>query len=89
MLSYSKGKDLFTGKLKSGEDACERGKVKIFRKRDNKDRKIGSDEANSKGELKLRKRVGDGKYYVTVDASTVDAGICESEKSDGVKVRSR
>jgi hypothetical protein len=86
-LTYSKGKELFKGKLKSGEDACKRGKVKVFRKRHKDDRKIGSDKANSKGELKLHKRARDGKYYATVTGSTVEAGACEAEKSKTVKVR--
>jgi hypothetical protein len=88
-LSYSKGKELFKGKLKSGEDACKRGKVKVFRKRHGDDRKIGSDKANSKGKLKLDKRARDGKYYATVAESTVEAGTCESEKSKTVKVMRR
>jgi hypothetical protein len=86
-LSYSKGSDLFKGKVKSGEDACKRAKVKVFRKRHRDDKKIGSDKTDSKGKLKLRKRVQDGKYYATVAASTVEAGTCESEKSKTVKVR--
>jgi hypothetical protein len=86
-LSYSKGKDLFKGKVKSGEDTCKRAKVKVFRKRHRDDKKIGSDKTDSKGSLKLHKRVQDGKYYATVAASTVDAGTCESEKSKAVKVR--
>lgn len=86
-LSYSKHKELFKGKLKSGEDACKKGKVKVFRKRGGDDRKIGSDKTNSKGKLKLDKRAKHGKYYATVASSTVDAGTCESEKLKTVKVR--
>jgi hypothetical protein len=88
-LSYSKGKELFKGHLISGDDACKRAKVKVFRKRHGDDHKIGSDKTDAKGKLKLHRRARDGEYYAAVDASTADAGTCESEKSKTLKVRSR
>ena len=88
----SNGKAKFEGKIDSAKSSCVNGrKVKLYRKHDGDEKKLGDDKTNSKGKFSIgagTPPVKDGKYYAEVKEKTVgsdDDKTCLSATSGSVK----
>jgi hypothetical protein len=67
--------DAFLGQVSSSEPACTRGrKATVFRKREGRDPRVGSDRASSTGQWIVEKRrVRRGRYYLKIKAKRLSA----------------
>jgi hypothetical protein len=75
----------FHGSLKSGDDGCLGGRqVSMFRKRDGKLRKLGTDTSNARGKWEVRagKNLTSGEYFATV----AKKGECKGGRSKPVAI---
>jgi hypothetical protein len=88
-IDYVPRSEKFKGKLRSDEQACLDGKVKVFEKRKGKDPKVGADETNAAGKWSFEEEVEDGKFYAKVPVTLVAAGTCLAAKSKLEKVAER
>jgi hypothetical protein len=83
-LTIKSGKSAFSGKVKSAEPECVASRsVSVFRKKNGKDKKVGTDSSNANGKWKVGAGGAKaGKYYAKAKQATDSAGdICLAAKS--------
>jgi hypothetical protein len=87
-IAYSQKKDKFKGRIASESPACISGqKVRVFEKEKGKDPKLGSDASLANGRYSLKEKNADGKFYATVEQTSVAGGTCLAAKSEKIEVK--
>ena len=89
--SSSGGK--FKGQIDSTKSKCVNGRqVKLFRKHNGNQKKLGSDKTDSKGKfsIDISGKVKNGTYYSKVSKKDFDSGkkVCEDRTSPKIKISS-
>ena len=92
----SNGEATFKGKIDSADSGCVKGrKVKLIRKHNGNEKKLGDDKADSKGKFSIDGGSfppKDGKYYAEVKEITIGSGeneaICLAKTSASIKLSS-
>lgn len=86
---YSRGKKAFVGRVRSRNDDCLRGVVRLFRVRKGTDAFDGiMGHADAKGRLSLRaKSPSAGTYYAEIERREVVSGRCDAGRSNRITVR--
>ena len=88
----SDGKAKFEGKIDSAKSSCVNArKVKLIRKANGDEKKLGTDETNSKGKFSIgagSPPIKEGKYYAEVKEKSIDSGekTCLSQTSGSIKL---
>ena len=85
------GRKLFTGQVKSAEDACESGRSVILKKKKKgRDRTVDTTVTNNKGTYKIPAKKANGKYYSKTPKQNMAPGgdrvICLGDRSNTVRV---
>ena len=88
----SGGKAKFEGKIDSSKSSCVNArKVKLVRKANGDEKKLGDDKTNSKGKFSIgagSPPIKSGKYYAEVKQKSIDSGAktCLARTSGSIKL---
>lgn len=78
LLSLKNRSGDFKGRLKAVTGSCEDGRrIKVYEKRDGRDRLVGKDDTNNRGRYKVHEAGANGRFY----AKSKPEGNCERDRS--------